>query len=95
MVRVIPSFRGRRHSDATRFKISCARRGKSYEQIFGPHVGSYLKQVRRQHAVLQPRNPNFSFGGWQHSPESKQKMRAAKLKTRTTPCSRQADKVLP
>lgn len=77
MIRFVPTFRGRRHSENTRFKLSLIRRGKSYEQIFGPHVAAYLKEQRRQQVLAQPKNPNFTFAGWSHSDTSKAKMRAA------------------
>src|SRR5579859_4264748 len=80
MSRFIPSFRGHRHSEASRLKISRAlrrnhpQRGKTYEQIFGPNGAEYQKALRRQFRATQT---NFSFAGWSHTAAAKQRISAA------------------
>jgi NUMOD3 motif len=82
----VPSFRGRRHTEQTKQRIresvskNCGR-GLSYEERYGPLVASYLKELRRLHAINQPRDNKFSFAGRHHTDASKQLI-SVSLRTR-------------
>lgn len=68
------SFFGKKHSDETRKKMSNAKKGKSYSEIYGEEEGKIMKERRRVETT-----------GKKRSGETKEKIRQSKIGKKRDP----------